>query len=802
MILRTVLDQAAKGLFVFATWPHADGRCACGLDKRRCPGPGKHPRFAKGQWTQERWSSTSDPSVIEKIWAAHPDSGYGIDTGASGLLVLDLDSEDAMNWLAVQEGRRGEIVTYQVNTGRGMHVYLRAPEVAVKSTVGALHKGVDTRAYGGMVIGPGNTHKTGRKYEVDNDVPIAPCPTWLVEMLRAAGCLRETRKGLVVPTGPVTPGQCDSAKGICDHYCKRIEGTEFPGPIHTLLNESAFRLGQFVAAGALDRDYVVSRLADALCFRDPRQVYFDKNLRIIELALIDAEDQPDIPHTPAGSSITREDLKALARPASVAGMVKASLRAAVEGNELSEPEYAQEAINRTAHHLASKKPDTSLTSIDNLFAQSLSLMDRVAKQRGLPPIPPDAVSKAFAHVLEKEQEKADAEPWRMQIVTSKDGAPKDTVGNIVLIFRSHKDVSGLFGYSLRSGKTVYLREPPWGGKVNAEIKDTDYGSMAAWLTEYLQFSPRTAHIAEAVKNIASGAASDPVREYLDGLEWDGVPRIDKWLCTYAGAEDSSFVRSAGKCWLISGVARTYRPGCKADYVLILEGKQGVKKSTLLKELAVGFFTDELHDLGGKGAAEIIHGPWIVEICEIDRILGSRDSGLLKSFIARPVDRYRAAYAREPEDRPRTCVFAATTNEAQYLVDATGDRRYWPITITACDVDAVIRDRDQLWAEAVACYKAGEPWWLDETIDATSEQDMRTATDPWEERMEDLEVSLKERSGSLTTADALDLCGVPQAQHSRALARRVGHTLRRLGWEYKASWKDGRTVKRWCKIFIG
>jgi predicted P-loop ATPase len=176
-----------------------------------------------------------------------------------------------------------------------------------------------------------------------------------------------------------------------------------------------------------------------------------------------------------------------------------------------------------------------------------------------------------------------------------------------------------------------------------------------------------------------------------------------------------------------------RPGAKVDHMLILEGPQGARKSTALKVLAgEAWFTDELAEIGSKDAAQQMRGVWVIEIAELDAI-GRAEVSRIKAFLTRTVDRYRPPYGRYVIDVPRQCVFAGSVNPDTYLRDETGNRRFWPIRCGTIDLDALRRDRDQLWAEAIARYRQGAIWWLDDPalIQAAGEaQQERLQPDAW------------------------------------------------------------------------
>jgi putative DNA primase/helicase len=217
---------------------------------------------------------------------------------------------------------------------------------------------------------------------------------------------------------------------------------------------------------------------------------------------------------------------------------------------------------------------------------------------------------------------------------------------------------------------------------------------------------------------------------LRGLAWDGKPRLDTWLRDYVGAEQSAYKRAVGSRWMIGAVARALRPGCKMDNVLLFEGAQGKFKSTVFDVLGGAWFQDTCPDIGKKDALENLRGAWVIEMGELSAMRAAEIEPM-KAFIAARQDRYRPSYGRRAANYPRTCVFAGTTNGEKYLKDDE-NRRFWPVSVGAIDIPALRRDRDQLWAEAVHRFKAGEQWWLnaEETIDAVGEQAARKADDEW------------------------------------------------------------------------
>lgn len=177
--------------------------------------------------------------------------------------------------------------------------------------------------------------------------------------------------------------------------------------------------------------------------------------------------------------------------------------------------------------------------------------------------------------------------------------------------------------------------------------------------------PSATNVRDAIEVVCEDNGADPLIDYLDGLSWDGIERLDGWLTTYCAVTDTAYTRAVGRCWLIAAVARQYEPGCKVDTMLILEGPQGIGKSTALSILAVreGWFLDHLTKLSDKDSQHGLTGRWIVEMSELAALKKAKGEEL-KAFLSRQTDKFRPAYGRRVEQRPRRCVFAGTTNEAE------------------------------------------------------------------------------------------------------------------------------------------
>ncbi len=328
--------------------------------------------------------------------------------------------------------------------------------------------------------------------------------------------------------------------------------------------------------------------------------------------------------------------------------------------------------------------------------------------------------------------------WRKNLLYNQEGDPRPVLANAICALREAPEWDCVLWHNEFATATVARKAPPWITE-RATWEDTPWSDRDDFLvTDWMQRQDIMipASIAgQAVETVARDRLFHPVREYLDALTWDGTPRIDTWLPAYLGATDSPYIRAIGPRWLISAIARIYIPGAQADCALILEGPQGIRKSSALRILAEPWFTDRLSDLGSKDAAMETKGVWIIEIAELDT-MSRAEVSTIKAFITRTHDRFRPPYGKRLVDLPRQCVFSGTVNpEGGYLKDATGGRRFWPVVCGAIDTAALERDRDQLWAEARDRFCKGEPWWLDSReleVSAAEQQADRYQGDAWDE----------------------------------------------------------------------
>lgn len=288
---------------------------------------------------------------------------------------------------------------------------------------------------------------------------------------------------------------------------------------------------------------------------------------------------------------------------------------------------------------------------------------------------------------------------------------------------------------------------------------------------------------DVVEDTARQFSFHPVRDYLDELVWDQTPRIDTWLSAYGGADNSAYTRAVGSLLLVAAVRRIRSPGCKFDEMVVLESAQGKNKSTALSVLAVkdDWFTDDLPlTADARTFIERVGGYWIVEAGELTG-MRKGDVEQLKALLSRRTDRARLAYGRITTDRPRDCVIVGTTNSEQYLRDSTGNRRFWPVAVKAFDLEALRRDRDQLWAEAAALEAEGASVRLDASLwaDAAEEQEERAVDDPFYETLGSV---FGEQTGKVRSESVWLALGVDAAHRTQDQQVRLGAAMRKLGFQ--------------------
>jgi predicted P-loop ATPase len=373
--------------------------------------------------------------------------------------------------------------------------------------------------------------------------------------------------------------------------------------------------------------------------------------------------------------------------------------------------------------------------------------------------------------------------WETGLAYTGEGKLARVPGNVELFLRHDPAWDGVFGFNEMLQTVVWLKsppelpgfEPPPLGPVREE--DFVYVQQSLHLTRGGVFQREAIEV--GITRAARAKSFHPVRLYLDALpKWDNIKRLDRLLIDRAGADESSYTCAVTAKTLIGAIARVRRPGAKMDNVLIIEGPQGLKKSTFLRVLAGDdWFDDHLPDLRDKDALVHLAGKWIIEVAELDALRAAENSRV-KNFLTRQVDNYRPPYSRREVCIPRSCIFVGTTNGSEYLVDATGGRRFWPVTIrTQIDTERIRAERDQLWAEADARFNSGEPWHLEEALEraAAEEQEHRYVADPWEGVLRQELLGREE----VSVEECLRFLGLEARNQKQFDGQRLAKVLRRL-----------------------
>ena len=424
------------------------------------------------------------------------------------------------------------------------------------------------------------------------------------------------------------------------------------------------------------------------------------------------------------------------------------------------PVAAEELVSpRRAYFLPARAPGGYAGEL-NIAGEWLD-PDRMLAELASVDAAPEVESRAWAQLEMRTETKA-----------------KDTGTNLAAIFRNDPEFAGRVRLNTFTA-TIELDGRP--------LEDADLTAISHAVNRIYGFEPSAARVAEVIALIARENVCHPVQAWLRGLAWDGVPRLDQWLrattgCT--GILDGVY----GRKMLLSMVARALKPGCKVDTVLILVGPQGSFKSTLMKLLGGPWFRDTTLSLGDKDAFVQLRGVWLYELSELDSI-NRRDWSAVKAFITSQSDDYRPAYARNLQSFPRQCVFVGTTNDASFLSDSTGSRRFLPVRISRrADLDWLRQHRDQLFAEAVTAIDAGEEWWLTADQDALREElaGEYQAQDPWQETIEGVLIG----RSSASISELGQRIGVRLEDLDSSTEKRIARILSSIGWVRERRVREG------------
>lgn len=395
--------------------------------------------------------------------------------------------------------------------------------------------------------------------------------------------------------------------------------------------------------------------------------------------------------------------------------------------------------------------------------------------------------------------------WISRLMKNSEGGALPTISNALIIMANDPALAGILSYNAFTSQPLITRAPPIPDEGAPQLPGPYPRSWGAedviFIQSYMQrvWSQKFARVTieDAMVAEASIRRFHPICDWLDGLVWDGKLRIDNWLLSAFEALPTAMNQAVGAKFLIASVRRMKKPGTKFDHMLVLEGLQGIGKSSAIKALfSEGWFSDSIPpDLNSKDAAMALLGVWCLEFAEIEQLIKA-DVETIKAFLSRSVDRYRPPYGKVYVDRPRQGVLIGTTNSDDYLRDTSGNRRIWPVKCLVANTAWVEENRDQLWAEAIVREASGETIWLDDTdimAEAVGIQSDRMIQDVWHLRISEWIGSREEA----TISDVLEFAlSVPHERMNKSAELRVASVLKALGWIKRTVRKGKHTYKAW------
>lgn len=314
----------------------------------------------------------------------------------------------------------------------------------------------------------------------------------------------------------------------------------------------------------------------------------------------------------------------------------------------------------------------------------------------------------------------DEKEWLTMLDFDKRLGLKDTFQNYLLILQNDPELKDKLATDDFAHRYVVLGDLPWRPLGHERYwKNSDDAELRGYFeTRYGTVSRNKT--SDALDAMFARRRFHPVKDYLNALKWDGIPRADTLLIDYLGAEDTPFNRAVSRKTLCAATARIMQPGIKYDYMLVLIGSQGIGKSSLFSRLAGKWFSDSLTTVQNKEAYEQLQNVWVIEMGEL-AATRKADVESLKHFISKQTDSFRVAYGKHVSEFPRQCIFVGTTNDREFLKDRTGNRRFWPVNVNGHGNKNIWTDLDddeigQIWAEALELWQAGEPLYLDKQLE--------------------------------------------------------------------------------------
>lgn len=387
-----------------------------------------------------------------------------------------------------------------------------------------------------------------------------------------------------------------------------------------------------------------------------------------------------------------------------------------------------------------------------------------------------------------------------ELAKNKFGNPICNISNVKTILRTSREWQGVIAFDLLAGRLMLMKPiPDASGRKPNNFQPrpyTDADTLVATVWFQRNGFPLIGKqiVDDGLRLIGEERAFDPLMDHFRSLVWDGKERLSTWLPDICGApiDDSqpeAYLRAVGRAYLISGAARAVSPGVKVDSAIVLVGPQGAGKSSVGRIMGYEkWFSDGLPDIGSKDAADHLRGLLIVEIGEM-ATTSKADVETMKAYMTRTKERFRPAYGRNEIEYNRRCIFLGTSNRDQFLKDDTGNRRFWPVNVTAVDLPRLEAERDQLWAEALHAFDNGEQWHLGREAEALASK-QQAAFVIRDERADTLTTKLLGR----TTTSVLECCDLLGLDHRKAFQMEVAGMLRTIGWA-----RRGGKTRHWVPV---
>lgn len=712
---------------------------ALGLHVFPCVAGGKRPATSHGFK-----DATTDAAQIEAWWRQNPDYNIGVATGpVSGFWALDVDVCDGtpgQKTIDDLEMANGDLpITPAQITGRGGKHYLFKWSDGVRNR-GKFAPGLDVRGDGGYIlVAPSKLSGHGSyKWIFAPDLEFADAPGWLMAMIVKHA---EPRPEHVAPqvTRPPSDGRASAwgeaaIRAICDEVA-----TCPPGSQSDKLIRAATRIGSIAAGGSAQESWATESLIAAAM---------------------------NMPNGDARDPWTAQVVTDVIRR----GMAHGAL-------DPTPPPPARDPPPKPARG----KPTLRVVTQEKIDPETGEFLD-------------DEPAKP-AILTWKSKEWMNGHKW---IWNDEEKLQPTALENMRLMIEFHPATTGMFRYDEWADAMMMMRGLPGDDRTNypRELCDHDETAVAAWLNhQYLKGAINT--VASVIREIAFRHAYNPMTDWLSALEWDGSPRLNDILPRHLGCADTPYTRMVGRKFFISAIARAMSPGCKVDTMLILEGDQGLRKSSYARAICgADWFTDQIGDITNKDSSQAIQGRWMIEVPEMDKF-SKHEANSVKDFLARQEDRYRPPYGRNMINRPRRCVFIGTINPiegAGYVRDPTGARRFWPVKCRKIDLNLARLEREQIWAEALERWRMGESWWIDEDEVSTvkSAQDDIIEYDVWEPRIEKW---LFENTGYFTATQILsEAVGLELNRQDHRAKLRVASIMTKLGYKSVVKYVSGSTSR--------